>query len=120
MDFFDSSGLAVSYCEDHVHIFLYRGEPVAYFEGDCVYSYSGRHLGWRHEGWIIDHDGNYYLFSEQAEGGQVKPATQRTPTKGPMERLPEKQIRQFEPMRPPTSSKWSRLSAKEFFELEES
>ena len=120
MDFFDSSGLAVSYCEDHVHIFLYRGEPVAYFEGDCVYSYSGRHLGWRHEGWIIDHDGNYYLFSEQAVGGQVKPATQRTPTKGPMERLPEKQIRQFEPMRPPTSSKWSRLSAKEFFELEQS
>jgi hypothetical protein len=96
MDFFESSGLAVAYCEDHVHIFLYRGEPAAYFEGDCVYSYSGRHLGWRHDGWIIDHDGNYYLFSEQA------------------------QIRQFEPLRPPTSSNWSKLSAKEFFQLEQS
>ena len=117
MNFFDSSGLAVVYCEDHVHLYFYSGEPVAYFEGDNVYSFSGRHLGWRQEGWIIDHDGNYYLFSENAVGGIVKPVTQRTPTTGPQEPIPEKQIRQFEPLRPPTTYKWSRLSAKDFFEL---
>jgi hypothetical protein len=117
MDFYDSSGLAVAYCEDYAHLLLYSGEPVAYFEGDCVYSFSGRHLGWRHEGWIIDHNGDPFLFSEQAVGDLIKPTTQKPPTRGPRERLPEKQIRQFEPLRPPTSSKWSKLSPKEFFEL---
>ena len=119
MNFFDSSGLAVVYSEDYVHLFLYSGEPVAYFEGDNVYSFFGRHLGWRQEGWIIDHDGDYYLFSENATGGIMKPVTQKPPTKGPQERLPEKQIRQFEPLRPPTSSKWSRHSAQEFFQFDE-
>jgi hypothetical protein len=51
-------------------------------------------------------------------GEIVKPVTQRTPTTGPQERLPEKQIRQFEPLRPPTSSKWSKLTANEFFQLD--
>lgn len=116
MNLYELSGLPVAYCDDGVHIFLYSGQAVAYFAGECVYSFSGRHLGWRQRGWIIDHDGNCVLFSEQAEQGPEKFMTQDYRKKAPAGQIPEKEVRQFEPLRPPTSSKWSRTPVEKFFQ----
>ncbi len=116
MNLYELSGLPVAYSDDGVHIFLYSGQAVAYFVGDSVYAFSGRHLGWRHSGWIIDHDGNSVLFSEQAEQGPEKFMVQEYRKKEQAGPLPEKDLRQFEPLRPPISSKWSRVSSKKFFQ----
>ena len=117
MNLYELSGLPVAYSDDGIHIFLYAGQAVAYFVGDSVYAFSGRHLGWRHRGWIIDHEGNRVLFTEQAEQGPDKPIVQDDRKKQYAGQLPEKALRQFEPLRPTISSKWSRLSVKKFFHL---
>ena len=117
MNLYELSGLPVAYSDDGVHIFLYSGQAVAYFVGDSLFSFSGQHLGWLYRGWIIDHDGNCVLFSEQAEQGPDKFMVQEYKKKAQAGPLPEKELRQFEPLRPPTSSKWSRLSVKKFFNL---
>ncbi len=44
--FYDESGSAVAYSDDGTHIYLFSGQPVAYFQRDSVYSFGGRHLGW--------------------------------------------------------------------------
>jgi hypothetical protein len=116
MNLYELSGFPVAYSDDGVHIFLYSGQPVAYFEGDSVYAFSGQHLGWRHRGWIIDHDGNCVLFSEQAERGPEKFLAQDYQKKGRTTPLPQKELRNFEPLRPHPSSKWSRLSGQKFFQ----
>lgn len=117
MNLYELSGLPVAYSDDGIHIFLYSGQAVAYFVGDSVYAFSGRHLGWRHKGWIIDHDGNCVFFSEQAEQGPQKFMVQEYQKKAPPDSIPEKALRQFEPLRPPMSSKWSRLSVQKFFNM---
>ena len=116
MNLYELSGLPIAYSDDGVHIFLYSGQAVAYFEGDCLYAYSGRHLGWRHRGWIIDHDGDCVLFSEQAEQGPHKFMSQEYQKKESPGPIPDKVLRQFEPLRPPMSSKWSKLTAQKFFQ----
>jgi len=117
MNLYELSGLPIAYSDDGVHIFLYSGEAVAYFVEDSVYAFSGQHLGWRDKGWIIDHDGNCVFFSEQAELGPQKFMVQEYRRKMQAGPLPEKTLRQFEPLRPLMSSKWSRLSAEKFFQL---
>jgi hypothetical protein len=117
MNLYELSGLPVAYSDDGVHIFLYSGQAVAYFEGDCLYAFSGRHLGWRHRGWIIDHDGNCVFFSEQAEQGPQRFMVQEYKRKDHPAPIPKKALRQFEPLKPQVSSKWSRLTIEEFFHL---
>ena len=117
MNLYELSGFPVAYSDDGIHIILYSGEAVAYFVEDSVYSFSGRHLGWRQRGWIIDHDGNCVLFSEQAEQGPPKFMIQEHQKKAPPGQIPEKTLRQFEPLRPPMSSNWSKLSAQKFLDL---
>ena len=116
MNLYELSGLPVAYSDDGVHIYLYSGQAVAYFVGDSVYAFSGRHLGWRQKGWIIDHEGNCVFFSEQAEQGPEKFMVQEYRKKAPARPVPEKALRQFEPLRPPLNSKWSRLSSEKFFQ----
>jgi len=115
MNLYELSGFPVAYSDDGVHLFLYSGQAIAYFVGDSLYAFSGRHLGWRHRGWIIDHDGNCVLFSEQAEQGPQKFMAQDYRKKPYARPIPEKTLRQFEPLRPKPSLKWSRRPLQKFF-----
>lgn len=56
----DGSGEAVAYIavDDEMTIYLWGGKPVAYLDGEDVYGFNGKHLGWFLEGAIFDHKGD--------------------------------------------------------------
>ena len=62
MILYDRYGKPTAFCDDDTHIFLFSGEPVAYFYGDTVYSFRGKLLGWFDSGWVRDLKG-YCVFS---------------------------------------------------------
>ena len=59
IDFYDHDGQPIAYTQDRVHIYTFSGDPVAYLDGDSVYSFSGKHLGWFVDGWIRDNYGKW-------------------------------------------------------------
>lgn len=113
--FYDEKGEPIAYTEDGIHIYLFSGEPVAYFYGDSVYSYSGKHLGWYIEGWIRDNDGDCGLFTEEVKGGPVKPVKRIKPVKSVKQVKPVKSVKEIRPVRPVRSLSWSSLSLIKFF-----
>ena len=116
MNLYDASGHAVAYCDDDTHIFLFSGEPVAYFVGRSVYSYVGRHLGWFGEGWVRDHGGACVLFTDRASGlGPPKPDRRPIARKETRRPRPLKGAPDAEPARPNYPPVWSELSAAHFF-----
>lgn len=46
MIFYNSNGEPIAYSEDLDTIYLFSGEPVAYFYSGAIYSFKGHHLGW--------------------------------------------------------------------------
>ena len=113
--FYDKNGDPFCYTEDDSHIYDFDGNPIAYIESESVWNYDGRHLGFMHNGWIIDHSGNYLLFTEQSIGGPQKPFRSLSPLKGLKSLKPLKGLKEFAPLRPQTSQSWSDLLADEFF-----
>lgn len=93
IEFFDQQGKAIAYSPDGDRIYSWSGQAVGFFRGDAVYDNRGSHLGWRHNGWIVDRFGNHSLFSQNATGGPLKPLRQLPPLKG---------LRQLAPMKPLT------------------
>jgi hypothetical protein len=70
MDFIDRTGDAVAYLDDDGEaIYLWDGTPVAFFSGDSIYSYSGKHLGYFTDGWIRG-AGAAVVFIDDATGGR--------------------------------------------------
>ena len=41
MEFYNYEGKPIAYCEDKENIYLFSGQPVAYFYNDLVYGYNG-------------------------------------------------------------------------------
>lgn len=116
MVFYDFHGKATAYTEDDVHLYLFTGEPVAYFEGNAVYGYNGRQFGWFENGWIRDLKGHCVFFSENATGsGPVKPLKQLKPLKSLKQLRPLKALRELKHLKPLNSLSWSQLSGKQFF-----
>ena len=50
MTFYNKNGKPIAYTEDNEHIYLFTGQPVAYFYGDAVYGFNGHHIGWFENG----------------------------------------------------------------------
>ena len=74
MTFYDSYGTPVAYTEDDESIYLFKGNPVAYFYENKVYGYNGHHFGWYENGWVRDKNGRCVFFTENATGsGPIKP-----------------------------------------------
>lgn len=116
MIFYSSTGKAVAYCDDGEHIFLYSGEPVAYFYSNAVYGYNGKVYGWFEKGWVRDLNGSYVFFTEDANGsGPIKPIKNICPIKGIKGIKPIKSIRQIKPIKPINQIRWSDLSGEQFF-----
>jgi hypothetical protein len=97
--------------DDGSDLYLFTGEPVAYFEGRSVYSFLGRHLGWYGEGWVRDHAGRCVLFTDSASvGGPPKPGRQSLPPRAPRAERPLKAKQEPTPPRPDHAPRWSDLS----------
>jgi len=113
--FYDETGAPVAYTEDDEHLYDFNGSPIAYFSGNSVYNYPGKHLGWFENGWIKDSEGNCFLFSESATGGPLKPLKKLKPLKGLKKLKPLKGLRQLKPLKPLSSLNWSSNTVQSFF-----
>ena len=106
MVFYNYEGEPIAYCDDKEKIYLFSGEPVAYFYNDLVYNYNGDELGWFENGWIRDLYGQCVFYTKEASGGPVKPVCRITPVKA-VRRVPiVKAVPQY---------RWSNLSNEKFF-----
>jgi hypothetical protein len=116
MIFYDRNGMPVAYSEDGEHIYLFNGQPVAYFYENTVYGYNGHQFGWFENGWIRDLQGKCAFYSEYATGsGPVKPVRKVTPVKSVKRVKPVKSVKQVRRVRPVSSLSWSQLSGTQFF-----
>ncbi len=116
LTFYDKSGRPVAYAEDETHIYLFDGEPVAYIDGDSIYAYSGKHLGWFEDGWVRDHSGKCVFFTEISSGsGPIKPIKRIKTIKYARRIQPIKGIRQIRPIKPIRQLSWSEFSGESFF-----
>jgi len=115
--FYEAKGFPIAYTEDDIHIYLYSGEAVAYIEEDSVYSYSGQHLGWFIDGWILDNEGRCVFFTDDAIGSPIQPIKKPHPLKEAKESASPKETKEMKPLRPLRTHAWSSLSFIEFFKL---
>lgn len=118
MNFYDSNGNPIAYANEEGQIFLFDGRTIAYVQEESVYSYSGNHSGWFEDGWLIDHDGNHVLFSENSQGGPNTPMTKMPPMPAMPQMPPMPEMPEMPSMPPTRNLNWSSQSPQEFFELE--
>ena len=107
IEFFDRAGAAAAFSPDDKSLFLWNGQPAAFIEGNEVYAYSGRFIGWVGNGWIVDDEGQRLLFEFDAVGGPAKPARTARTIPGQRGRNPTRLAPQPTPVRPALSSSWS-------------
>ncbi|SUA59026.1 Uncharacterised protein [Oligella urethralis] len=112
---YDDTGEAVAYIDtnDEMNIYLWGGEPVAYLDGQSIYGFNGKHLGWLKEGIIWDHDGYAVGFIE----GALNKLTKLERLKGLQKLMPLKALQQLEPLEPLQKSQWSRLPLELFLTM---
>jgi len=115
MTLYDKDGQPVAYVEADGNIFSFSGEPVAYLDGDCVWAYSGKHLGWFNAGLVRDHSGDTAFFTENAVGGPPKPLKALKSLKGLKGLKPLKALKELKPLRAMNSIGWSEFSGEAFF-----
>ncbi len=108
-------GSPIAYMEDDCHIFLFTGKTVAYIDGDSIYNYNGRHLGFFEDGWIKDHDGFYLFFTENATGGPNRAMQDIGPIKSEKSEIPNKNKKDAKPPKPENKEAWSKLKWQQFF-----
>ena len=117
MNFYNSKGKPIAYiCDDGEHIYLFNGKPVAYLSENIVYGFNGYHLGWFEDGWVRDKRGKCVFFTENANGGPVKPIKQIAPIKGIKHIKPVKGVKHIASVKSVDSLSWSELSVEQFFE----
>jgi len=117
MTFYDSCGKPISYSDDEECIYLFTGQPVAYFYDDTIYGFNGRHFGWFENGWIRDLHGYCAFYTEDASGsGPAKPARYAKPAKSAKNVKPAKCARNAKNARAAKCLTWSVLSGVQFFQ----
>ena len=115
MVFYDRNGRPTAYVDDNVHIFLFSGEAVGYLNGNAVFSYKGKHLGWFDKGWIRDLKGCCVFYSEKVTGGPVTPVKKVCPVKSVKRIIPVKHVEEIKKVRAVDRYDWSPLSGEAFF-----
>lgn len=116
LNFYDAQGMAVCYVDDGEHLYAFTGEAIAYLEGDRVYSYSGRFLGWFEDGWLFDQENRPLFHSEEAVGGPLKPLRELRPMKELRGLRPLKGLREMPSLRPLRGGSWSPLKLNDWLE----
>lgn len=116
VEFWNIEGRPIAYVDDDGEsIYLWDGMPVAWLEGDAIYAYSGRFLGWFVDGWVRDIDGDVVFFTDNAQGGPVKPVRQVRPVRGVRGVRPIRGVREIRPIRAVRSLNWSAHSDESWF-----
>lgn len=114
--FYDMSGRPIAYSDDGRNVYAFSGQPLAYLEGDSVFAFDGRHLGWWDRGWIRDHHGTCVAFTEAAAGGPPLPPRQALPAKGFKNAPPVRGFKHVKPVRAFEGNGWSMRSGAQFFQ----
>jgi len=109
---YSSAGKPIAYIavEDDFTIYLWDGKPVAYLQGENIYGFNGKHLGWYKSGAAYDHEGTV----AGATKGKLRGIPQISPIKSIKQIKPIKAIRQIAPIRPIFQLTWSKDSFKNF------
>jgi hypothetical protein len=113
IDLYDSAGKAVAYiaADQEITFYLWSGKPCAYLDGQDVYGFNGKHLGWFQSGVIYDHDGHVVA----ALAKNFRTPVEMAPLKTMKELRPLKSLKELRPLKPLFLRDWSQLPAKVFF-----
>lgn len=115
--FYDQAGTPIAYISDEIQsIYTYKGRPAAFIEGECIYNFPGKFLGWFIDGWVLDLDGTRVFYTRVSTGGPNTPIRGIQPIRGIKQFLPARTYRQPKPLKPPFSLSWSSRSGEQFFE----
>ena len=104
---YDGHGFAVAYIatSEDLTVYTCAGKPVAYLDGENIYGFNGKHLGWFQNGRIYDHQGKIAGTTAHAATVPLNPE----PFKGFKQFKPFKAFEQFAPLQPILSTSWSQL-----------
>lgn len=116
MVFYDYNGNPCCYADDFVHIYSYTGVALGYIHDEKVWNYEGKYLGCYMNNWIIDRNGYYLFFTENAIGGPLRPLRKLAPLKSLRELRPLKSLREIPPIPPIPTPDWSNLDLNTFFQ----
>ena len=114
---YDNDGDAVAYIavDDDLTIYLWGGKPVAYLDGENVYGFNGKHLGWFLDGVVIDHEGHASCVVEERYPGYTK----YEGYKGYKSYKPYKSYKEYAPYKPYASNRFSAVPCSLFLALGE-
>lgn len=112
---FDRRGVACAYIDGQQRIYTYSGQPVAWLDGQNVYSFRGRHLGVFLGGWVRDHGGRCVSYVNGASGGPVPSVPQVPPVPAIPQVPPVPSIPQVPRVPAVPSLSWCDVSCEEFF-----
>lgn len=104
---YDSNGKAVAYIDtsDKMTIYLWEGDPVAYYEDGSIWGFNGNHLGWFIDGIIIDHKG----YAVGAIKGVINMSYQLESLKSLKTLKSLKSLKELVPLKPLEKNKWSAI-----------
>lgn len=102
---YNSTGEAVAYIDtdNDMSIYLWEGDPVAYLDGQSIYGFNGKHLGWLKRGIVRDNNGYTVGFME----GAINMHTKFERFKGFQKFEPFKSFQEFEPLEPMEKNQWA-------------
>ena len=100
----NSEGKSVAYIDvdDGMTIYLWKGKPVAYLDGENVYGFNGTHIGWLVDGAIFNHKGDALCVLKGRH-----PSPKYEEYKGYKEYKPYKSYKEYAPYKPNWSNSFS-------------
>ena len=110
VNFYDSQGKAVAYIaeDSKLTIYLWSGKPVAYVDGNSVFGFNGKHLGWAKKRSNI-RSGNIVAALAERFKTPVSPA----PPKSFKQFEPFRAFEEFKPFAPSFGIRWSETPCKD-------
>jgi len=103
----------VGWLHDHGGIVTYPNNRWALFAGDdgALHSWrSGAHVGWIHDGWVMNTHGRHVAFMDRASGGPVMPVRHVAPVRPVTPVRPVRPVRSVRNIRSVRSLSWGDLS----------
>ncbi|MDN7865052.1 hypothetical protein QZM19_16810 [Burkholderia multivorans] len=85
-----------------------RGKNLAFVDGDSVYGWNGRHIGWWQDGHIRDQNGAVAMFTDVASNlGVVAPVKAVRPVQPIKSIAPIRPVKSVKPIRPVRQLSWA-------------
>lgn len=105
---YDQRGSVYAWLHLNGHICGLEGENLAFVDGDSVYDWYGKHVGWWQDGYIRDDNGAIAMFTEEAKNlGFTMPMLQHRPPHPIKPLSPHKPVESLKPSKPKRLVAWS-------------